>query len=182
MSYWKWNNVIPKNVCEALVKEVNKTRILQIAAVGGIGPGIHNPELRNNTVCFLNTNHWFEGILFNHIRYANVSTGWNYNITGCQSIQYTKYNINEKYDWHTDMDMNAAGEPDNYRKLSAVCQISDSKDFEGGGLYLEGIDGSILSEQGDIVVFPSYMKHKAETVTSGTRITAVCWATGPAFK
>lgn len=182
MSYWKWNRVIPKNVCEALIKEVNKSKVLEIASVGGIGPGIKNLDLRNNTVCFLDANHWFEGILYNHIRYANASTGWNFDISGCQNVQYTKYNIGEKYDWHSDMDIATVCPQEQYRKLTAVCQLSDSKDFEGGGLQLKGIEGSIISEQGDIVVFPSYMEHKADTVTSGTRITTVCWSTGPSFK
>ena len=84
-AYWKWNKQIPKSVCQALIDEVNQDGYLSKAKVG-TGSGGINEELRNNRTFFLKPNHWFEGILYNHIRYANESTGWNYNIQGCQSV------------------------------------------------------------------------------------------------
>lgn len=179
MSYWKWDKKIPKELCNVLIEEVERDGYLTPA---GVGVGVYQEHMRNNKTFFLDFNHWFEGIMYNHIRYANSSLNLNYDINGCEPLQYTHYKNNEKYEWHVDQELNDLSRPHQYRKLSAVCQLSDSKDFTGGGLYIKGIDQSVLTEQGDIVVFPSYLEHKAEVVTSGNRITLVCWATGTPFK
>jgi PKHD-type hydroxylase len=43
-------------------------------------------------------------------------------------------------------------------------------------------DRNVLSKQGSIVVFPSFIEHKVTPVTKGVRYTAVTWANGPSFR
>ena len=75
------------------------------------------------------------------------------------------------------------------RKLSIVVQLNDPSEYEGGGLELEFDDKpseptiiNVITGQGDIVVFPSIIKHRAVEVTKGTRYSATGWAIGPKFK
>ena len=51
--------------------------------------------VRNNHIHFLSVNHWFEGILYNHVRYANRSAKWEYDINNIENIQISKYDENE---------------------------------------------------------------------------------------
>jgi len=177
--FWRWEKHLPKEVCELILAEKERQK-LQEAKVGYGGEGVVNPTIRNNKIFFLESNHWLEGTLINYARYANASAGWNYVLSGGENVQLTNYKAGELYDWHTDSDVHL---PHNgyTRKLSVIAQICAPSDFTGGGLFLDGVSESLLQNQGDVVVFPSYMKHKAAPVESGERTTAVLWMTGPAF-
>jgi len=178
MLYWKWSKSIPSEICNFVINENKEKKLEKSVVASG-----YLPKLRNSKNIFLPRNHFIEGILFNHIRYANKSANWNYDITDCEVVQYTVYVKNELYDWHSDHAFYL--NHDNMRKLTVVCQLNDPNEFEGGGLFLkhnEKITDNLLVDQGDVVIFPSYILHKAGLVTSGTRISTVMWATGPAFK
>jgi PKHD-type hydroxylase len=174
--FWQWSKKLPTSVCELLLSELNESNFKP----GVVDQGQIIKEVRNSKIQFLEPNHWFEGVLFNHSQYANSSTGWNFSLCAVEPVQIAKYEADDHYDWHTDA--NFPSVPNEFtRKLSVVALLSDPDDFEGGGLFLEGVDKNLLENRGDIVVFPSYLKHKAMPVTSGSRITAVMWIKGPPF-
>jgi PKHD-type hydroxylase len=103
---------------------------------------------------------------------------WNYAIHRLEKIQMSQYKDGGHYDWHMD-----SKEPVNneQRKLSIVLLLND--DFEGGMLEIESNPNeNVLKSKGDIVVFPSFLKHKVHPVTKGTRYTAVSWAYGNTFR
>jgi PKHD-type hydroxylase len=179
--YWYWEKAIPKEVCEAMLKEVEKLNLVVGEVNGKNNTNVVSIEIRNNEVHFLPENHWFEGILLNHVRYANASANWNFSITGNEPVQVTSYTEGQKYEWHEDTSL-LDKTKEYQRKLTTVCQLSDTSDFTGGGLFLKDIEDSILKNQGDIVVFPSFLSHKAAEVTSGNRVTLVCWVTGEYFR
>lgn len=182
MICWKWEKVIPVELCDLLVKQIDMMPKKNGYVVGD-GTDIIDSELRNNRIAFLPENHWFEGIMLNHIYYANQLAKWNFEISGCQRLQYAEYKVGEKYDWHRDHDMyDSKHSEKDYRKLTAVCQLSDSTEFEGGGTFIGDLKDSLLNNKGDLVVFPSHILHKAGEVTNGVRKTMVCWAYGPKFK
>jgi PKHD-type hydroxylase len=185
--YWKWDKAIPELVCEALISEMESWQLetAEISKQPGSFERTTDIDQRKSNVAFLPYNHWFEGIMFNHIRYANRATGWNYDITGTEPMQYTVYGNGGIYDWHSDQEMYNISPI--MRKLSCVCQLNKSSEFTGGGLYYKDLMGdeskeSLLIEQGDIVVMPSYILHRAAQITSGKRITMVLWSEGPAYK
>jgi len=178
--YWAWNKGIPAEVCQLVLSEVEKNTFEE-ARVGLNGTTRLDAGLRKGKVNFLQQQHWFEGVLSQFVMYANNAAGWNFNLQGFEPIQVASYEKDELYDWHPDDDILSRNKP-MQRKLSIVCQLSKAEDFEGGGLFIKDVEESVLKNQGDVVVFPAYMLHKAATVTSGKRVTAVCWSLGDYFK
>ena len=63
-----------------------------------------------------------------------------------------------------------------------------SNSFEGGDFEFtsygkeECIITPVEMNQGDIVVFPSWMEHRVAPVTKGIRYSLVTWFVGPPFK
>ena len=183
---WKWEKVIPPDICNYLVKSIKDDDWIESKVVENVVEKFARlSDVRNNYTHFLKTNHWFEGILYNHVRYANESAGWNYDIDSIQDIQISKYGKNEYYNWHRDI--NLVNNTNFSRKLSVVVQLNDPSEYVGGGLELEDdtdkpMGVNMLENQGDLIVFPSFIKHRAIEVTEGTRYSATGWVLGPLFK
>ena len=51
-------------------------------------------------------------------------------------------------------------------------------DYEGGELKIDGKDLKETIGAGNVIIFPSYMSHKVEEVTKGTRNSLVVWGIG----
>lgn len=186
--YWKWDSAIPVDICNTLLNSLNTDDWTESLVGSSSGSSGRQLSLRNNFVQFLKTNHWLEGVLYNHVRYANDSAGWNYEISDIAPIQISKYEKDEFYDWHRDCYLlNPNPQETNQRKLSVVLQLNDPSDYTGGGLELEDefnnpLGSNLLLNQGDLIVFPSFVNHRAIEVTEGTRYSATGWVTGPQFK
>ena len=92
-----------------------------------------------------------------------------------------KYAAEKKghYDYHLDI---GQLKPNCWRKLSYSLFLND--DFEGGAIEFKTGEKKI-SYKGPVsrmVIFPSYMLHKVNPVTSGTRWSMVGWAHGASFR
>jgi predicted 2-oxoglutarate/Fe(II)-dependent dioxygenase YbiX len=175
--YWLWEKAIPPATCDQLLREVGEMNLTD----GRIDDADLNAKWRTGKTAFLPSNHWFEGILLNHARWANQSANWGFQVDNCEPLQIASYKTGEKYEWHSDDNILSRNKP-YHRKLTVVCQLSRDSDFTGGGLYLEKVgEESLLKAQGDLVVFPSFLDHKAATVESGHRVTVVSWVTGRYF-
>ena len=102
-----------------------------------------------------------------------------------ESLQFTVYDESFKgrYDWHVD---GGGKELQGMRKLSVVVQLSDPCSYEGGELQFgTSVDEKIEvadKNKGCVVLFPSYMRHRATEVTKGTRYSLVVWISGPPFR
>jgi PKHD-type hydroxylase len=178
--FWKWDSVIPKEICEHIIKNT---------------PWEHKQEGSFNTKdgytsdhCVRKTEVVFdtplsitECILRSYITVANKSAKWNYALTDVQPIQIGRYVDGGHYNRHKDTEL--PNDEKIVRKISAILFLSNPKDYEGGAFEFEDLQTQIdKPTQGSIIVFPSYVKHGVTPVTSGERYTAVCWAMGPAFK
>ena len=92
-------------------------------------------------------------------------------------LQLTRYMAGQQYDWHMDL----GGGAMSLRKISVVVELAGGG-YDGGGIevfYGEGSGNRIALGQGDALVFPSLIMHRALPVQSGTRWTLVSWLTGP---
>ena len=129
-----------------------------------------------------------------YIHQANTSADWNFQWDYSESCQFTKYNKEQFYDWHTDAfdTPHTDGEWKGLiRKLSITVSLSDPRDYEGGFLEFavphheptkcEFIKARQAMPRGSIIVFPSYTWHRVTPVTSGTRLSLVQWNLGPGY-
>jgi predicted 2-oxoglutarate/Fe(II)-dependent dioxygenase YbiX len=69
------------------------------------------------------------------------------------------------------------------RKLTVIAFLND--DYEGGKFYFAHSFHSrdyIDVTPGTVIVFPSFVPHGVEPVTSGKRISCATWLIGPNFK
>ena len=143
--------------------------------------------------------------IFDGMVQANVQSGWNYDITGMETWQYTQYEYQpdkptgDFYTWHTDagVDPYPAGD---IRKISCSVQLSDPDDYEGG--HFQWIESAGVfdklkfrndvirqdelvhtapmsgREKGSLIVFPSWLHHQVTPVTHGIRKSLVVWNKG----
>jgi PKHD-type hydroxylase len=152
---------------------------------------------RDSNIVWLN-DRWIYKEIQPYIHQANKLAGWNYDWDFSESCQFTKYKLNQFYDWHCDSWEAPYANKDNpdtfgkIRKLSVTCCLSDPKDYKGGELEFDfrNMDSdkpnvkkcAEITPRGSIVVFPSYVWHRVKPVTKGTRYSLVIWNLGHPFR
>lgn len=109
---------------------------------------------------------------------------YNFHLNGYANFQYTTYDPNGRYDWHTDMAFGEKfGTDAEPRKLSLSLALND--DFEGGEFQInngkEETAVTVPMHKGRVVLFPSFMIHRVTPVTKGVRKSLVVWVLGPKF-
>ena len=103
-----------------------------------------------------------------------------FQLTGSKKLNYNTYEKNEEYTWHIDATVRS---PIKDIKLTCLLNCSED-DYQGGDLYLFR-DKEVKVENfspGSAVVFPSFINHKVEKITSGSRATLAIWMNGPKFR
>lgn len=150
------------------------------ALVRESGNDVINSTERIGNVNWAPSGYWLEEVLGTYALSANHLRQWVDfcgRTQGREPIQLAEYAVGGHYDWHEDR-MPVEDQPV-VRELSVVCLLSSTDDFKGGELVLEfdGKQETVTFGQGDIIVFPSTLKHKVSPVTEGVRKTAVCWVT-----
>lgn len=100
-------------------------------------------------------------------------------------LEFANYNIynsesSGQYSWHID---GCKGEVNDI-KLTAILNLSENK-FTGGEFDLF-VNGPIripqIDNPGAMLVFPSFIPHRVNPVTTGQRITLSRWVIGPTWK
>jgi len=177
-----------------------------MARTGGYGDRKLNKEevknlqkKRRSDLVWLNDT-WIYKELHPYVHQANKNAGWNFQWERSESCQFTKYKLNQYYDWHTDpwdKPYDKEGpEKGKVRKLSMTCQLTDGSEYTGGELEFDfrNYDPNMRDEskhirsvpeilpKGSIVVFPSHLWHRVKPVTRGTRYSLVVWHLGYPFK
>lgn len=185
-SLYHFKSGITKEVSDVIQNSFKETELAKKSTVYSQNKmGVESPIRECKNFWIPNT-HWVSGMMFH---FVNVANQLNYNFDlqmWCGDIQYTIYEgSGTYYDWHTDFspDFNK----DFVRKLSISLMLSSSDDYEGGELELymgkgDNKNAKFKLDVGDLVIFPSNMWHKVNTITSGKRICLVGWFGGPPFK
>jgi len=95
---------------------------------------------RNSDVAWLN-DPWIYKEIHPFVHQANKNAGWNFIWDSSQTCQFTKYKLNQYYDWHCDglYKVYKTKGPDNgkIRKLSMTCQLTDGSEYSGGELEFD---------------------------------------------
>jgi PKHD-type hydroxylase len=156
---------------------------------------------RHSDVTWLNDT-WIYKEIQPYVKLANESAGWNFEWDWSEPIQFTKYKLNQYYDWHADSyhkPYNKKGnknEDGKIRKLSMTLQLTDGSEYEGGELEFDfrNYDPPLRDEdkhlkqakeilaKGSIIVFPSFVWHRVKPVRKGTRYSLVMWSLGYPYK
>ena len=103
-----------------------------------------------------------------------------FQLTGSKILNYNSYEKNEEYSWHIDATMQSP-----VRDIKLTCLLNCSEEnYQGGDLYLfRNKEVKIENfNPGSAVVFPSFINHKVQKVTSGSRKTLAIWMNGPKFR
>ena len=196
--YYYFERALSPFLCDEIIAQgfVNNP---DMAFVGGTGNPRNKKELknllkkRNSNISWIN-DWWVKKEIKPYVDRANKMAGWNFDITTSEAFQFTKYNKEQFYDWHTDAfdTPHTDGEWKGLiRKLSITVSLSDPRDYEGGFLEFavphheptkcEFIKARQAMPRGSIIVFPSYTWHRVTPVTSGTRLSLVQWNLGPGY-
>jgi len=109
---------------------------------------------------------------------ANTNAKWNFDIEEQQPPQFTTYEKDFFYDFHED----GTFHEDGMRKLSITIILSDPDHYDGGEFIFESGGDMISKNQGTVIAFPSFIRHRVNSVTKGIRYSLVNWFNGPAFK
>lgn len=170
------------NLIEKYVKN-NPSKLQSANVKNDHNPNAVNKDVRITNIMWLDD---MEAILPAYQKIQNIihqinNTRYKFNISMLEPLQYGEYNSNEggHYDWHYDTFLRHPG--NNVRKLSFSIGLND--DYEGGELEFFSSDGDIKykTEKGKLIMFPSFISHRVNPVTKGTRKSIVGWVHGPNF-
>ena len=206
--YYYFQSALTPRFCDELVK-YGIAQQEQLALTGGQtnkineGKPLSDEDLkdlkkkRDSNIVWLN-DRWIYKEIQPFIHQANRLAGWNFDWDFSESCQFTKYKLNQFYDWHCDSWEAPYANKDNpdtfgkIRKLSVTCSLSAPEDYEGGELEFDfrNMDPdkqsirkcAEIKPRGSIVVFPSFVWHRVKPVTKGTRYSLVMWNCGYPFK
>jgi len=100
------------------------------------------------------------------------------------NVRMLRYEDTGKYDWHLDI----GNEETSVRKITAIVQLSDENDYDGGNFEFSmtdktGENTAVGSrKKGSLILFPSYLGHRVSPLTRGVRYSVLTWMLGNAFK
>ena len=204
--YYYFKSAIPPRICDDIIKYA-LSKPEQIARTGGFdNKSLKKKEIlnmqkkRKSDLVWLN-DPWIYREIHPYINAANKNAGWNFEWIRSEECQFTKYKLNQFYDWHSDgwdLPYNKPEDPEHgmIRKLSVTCQLTDGSEYTGGELEFDFKNYEVnkrnksksivkckeILPKGSIIVFPSFVWHRVKPVTSGTRYSLVIWNLGYPYK
>ena len=168
--------------CDKLIQALDTEELKEGELVGDYTDGIINKNVRQTlNIDFRDENLFVK--LNNAIKLANEQY-FNYDIDSIDTLRFLKYGIGGTYNWHTDYGRHECS----MRKLTAIIQLSDGNDYEGGdfefGLTDKEGNGLIKGNRtkGCLIVFPSFLSHRVTPITKGKRYSIITWMEGDTFR
>tara|TARA_R110000744_G_scaffold177484_3_gene296373 strand:- start:293 stop:892 length:600 start_codon:yes stop_codon:yes gene_type:complete len=190
-NYWYFKNALPHKVCDDILK-VALSKSNKLASVGEIKDQTKDKSIRNSNVVWLDEM-WLYKAIQPYVAAANKNSGWNFEWSITEQCQFTIYKKNQFYDWHQDSHFKTYGKElrnleGKIRKLSMTVLLNDSEEYQGGDFLFDLtkpkdkkkniVKAKELKSKGSIIVFPSFVWHKVEPITKGTRYSLVAWNCG----
>jgi PKHD-type hydroxylase len=174
-------NFLSESQCVKLMRylERNEPTISELA--GNYDNNIMNKEVRDNQEVKINDEK-LNNKLKMLFELANHSI-FKYNIQELESVKILKYGVGGKYKWHTD----SGAKETSTRKLTAIVQLSDETNYEGGDLEFGITDKTGKNNytakrtRGSITIFPAFLSHRVTPITQGTRYSLITWMNGDCF-
>lgn len=199
-----YNTELPEDIIDILVTDLYRyDTTMEDSRLSG---DVIRPETRNSQNSWVPSHHWISGFLWHYVQRVNREN-FLYDLSHIDggSIQYTRYQKGQYYNWHSDAslpifytpqsnekDRGILAEEDfikinceQVRKLSFVLQLSNPEDYTGGNLQLLGDNGKSYfapRQRGTLIFFDSRTPHRVLKVKSGERRSLVGWVVGPRWK
>ena len=206
--FWYFQSALTPRFCDNVIEyALHKQEV--IARTGGYeNKKLSQDDIKNlhqkrkSDLVWLNET-WIYKEIHPYVLQANKNAGWNFEWDRSESCQFTKYKLNQYYDWYCDSwdkpyERKDKNSPENgkIRKLSMTCQLTDGSEYKGGELEFDfrNYDPHMRDElshirtateilpKGSIIVFPSFVWHRVKPVTKGVRYSLVVWHLGAPFK
>jgi len=201
--YWYFKSALTPRFCKEVIQHglAQKENLAFTGVLGDIkNRSLTKKEIkdlkkkRDSNVSWLNDN-WIYREIHPYIHEANKNAGWNFEWSRSEPCQFTKYKLNQYYDWHCDSWDKPYNRPNELehgkiRKLSMTCQLTDGSEYSGGELEFQFRNHDNPKEirkcteilpQGSIIVFPSFVWHRVKPVRKGTRYSLVVWSLGQPY-
>ena len=170
-----------RNYCDEIIKQAESKQLQEATIQDG------NQNNRKSKISWLTDeklNKDINDIILDH----NKKAKWNFVLKEFEPLQYTVYEVNDHYDWH--IDSHSKPYPNGYiRKISFTLCLNE--DYEGGEFEISSPNpkpekhiNTKFSDKftlGTVISFPSFIWHKINPVTFGTRKVLVGWVVGPQF-
>ena len=180
-----WENLLDTEEIQRIHALANQHRPQTQQRGAIMHDGREDSKFRRSNIIWIpynDTSAWIYKKIADRVRELN-SKHYEFDLTGSLTLQYTEYDAAEQgeYTWHNDLIYNSF---DSIRKLSASVLLSDTKDYTGGAFLFrpDGEAREIPQQQGNIIVFPSWIPHCVRPVLTGRRISLVLWFYGKKFK
>ena len=160
---------LEKSECDNMIKEYSNLKLEQAGMNDTNGGKRINKKQRNSNIIFIK-NSIIQNKIINELNKHIIIKGFNF--IGLEKLQFTEYDVNGHYDWHTDSDENNL----NKRYYSIVVPLNDN--YTGGELICKNInkDDIILEKKtGNMHIFSSSLWHKVFPVLNGKRYSLVTW-------
>ena len=150
-----------------------------------------NDDYRRSTIRFIQKDDSRFAFLYDAIWKMAMSANDDYfgfHISKLDYIQFAEYDASYKGEYKDHHDVFwLNNDPYYHRKLSAVIQLSDPSEYEGGDLELIDVQNGAptreeIKEQGTSIFFPSFFLHRATPVTKGKRYSLAVWFDGPKWR
>ena len=107
---------------------------------------------------------------------------WRFKINYLGESSIVSYiNKKDNYGWHIDWSSNLSS---CNRKISVLIQLSDPNNYKGCNLQIKTskfTNFTFSTELGSILIFPSFLLHRATKLISGERDVLVLWYHGDSF-
>ena len=175
-----------KEQCEWIISEGLKIEP-QKAGLGVDGSGTNN-EYRKSDVRFITKDNQNFQWLFQELWSMALESNdqwFGFHLSKLDFIQLAEYNSDYEGEYKKHHDVFWMNGTNYHRKLTAVIQLSDPNDYEGGDLILHTQNESPPKEiknQGSVIFFPSFIEHQANKVTKGKRYSLAAWWDGPCWR
>lgn len=184
-----FKSYLPADYCQRIVDTVlqRPAQDAKIGVSGGVGT---DSSFRRSAIRFVNRGDQELDYVFDELWKLAIraNADWfDVQISRLDYFQVAEYDgkYSGEYKTHHDI-FYMNGDPYYHRKLSCVVQLSDPKDYEGGDLTFEHVqqnpNADEMKEQGTVIFFPSFVRHAAKPVTSGTRYSLAAWFDGPKWR
>ncbi len=177
---WYWDKEISHENCQKIISFGEGKGWDQATTYGSEEKFQSLDGARKSDIAWVE-DQWVYDLIWPYMMAANEQAGWKYDIVAAESCQVTRYIKDGFYSWHRDGLGSHNEEHSKTRKLSM--SIILNSDFEGGDfeIFKDDPDKIPRFEEGSVIVFPSFLKHRVTPVTKGVRYSLVTWFVGQPF-